>query len=409
MKNLFTALLVVAALTQLPWSTARAQAAEDFDVLFNCDMQVQILIGFFDEANDTLDVRGSFNGWSGPADILVEDPFTPNLYQVIKRINLVPMQDTIEYKFVITNNTAPGTHWENIDNRRWGPSGNEPDLNGDGTKDAILDTVFWSEIGPDDIFTTDTPIVFEVDTRPAHAFIADSGAITFGGGNVTSIDTVYLAGGAPNTTPTLVWVWDQPPGDPLREALQMNDQGTNGDLVAGDSIWSMTLTFHPGAAKILEWKHGIAGFDNEAGFAQNYREDVSVAGGRVRKCFGSNGVGGSGWYDPYQSLCGLVGIFPIDIPGVARTFQVSQNYPNPFNPSTTIEYVLTQRADVRLVIYNTLGEQVRVLASGTQEAGNHQVVWDGLNAQGQAVSSGVYLYHFSAGDFSVTKKMMLLK
>ncbi|UCF62746.1 MAG: T9SS type A sorting domain-containing protein, partial [bacterium] len=98
-----------------------------------------------------------------------------------------------------------------------------------------------------------------------------------------------------------------------------------------------------------------------------------------------------------------------DLEQLPTTFDISQNYPNPFNPTTTIKYQLPQVSDVRLMIYNVLGQRVRTLVNARVEAGYHQVVWDGLNEQGSAVASGVYIYRFEAGDFQKTMKLMLLK
>lgn len=69
-----------------------------------------------------------------------------------------------------------------------------------------------------------------------------------------------------------------------------------------------------------------------------------------------------------------------------------QNYPNPFNTQTTFSYELSGRAHVRLIVYDLLGSQVRVLIDGIQNPGIHQVTWDGRNERGNEVSSGVYLY-----------------
>jgi flagellar hook assembly protein FlgD len=91
------------------------------------------------------------------------------------------------------------------------------------------------------------------------------------------------------------------------------------------------------------------------------------------------------------------------------TFDVAQNYPNPFNPTTTISYQIPQVSDVKLVIYNVLGQKVRTLVNDRLEAGYHSVVWDGRNELGQTVSSGVYIYRFEASDFTKTLKLMLLK
>lgn len=90
-------------------------------------------------------------------------------------------------------------------------------------------------------------------------------------------------------------------------------------------------------------------------------------------------------------------------------FQLFQNYPNPFNPETQIAYNLPEDADVKLTIYNMLGQQVRVLVEGRQRAGENTVIWDGRNGNGQRVSSGVYFYKLEAGELVQTKKMSLIK
>jgi hypothetical protein len=97
---------------------------------------------------------------------------------------------------------------------------------------------------------------------------------------------------------------------------------------------------------------------------------------------------------------------PFDIP---TSYAVSNNYPNPFNPSTTINYQLPQLSDVKLVIYNVLGQKVKTLINKQVDAGYHTAVWDGHNDAGQQVASGLYIYRFEAANYSKTMKMMLLK
>jgi hypothetical protein len=388
-----------------------------FEVLFNCNMEVQILTQAFDPAADTLDVRGSFNGWAGPNDILAPNLLNPDLYQAVVFDSLVPVTDTVFYKYVVTTSGGQ-TVWENVSinpiggNRWFNTTGNEPDLNGNGIPDVLLDTVFFSDVGADDIFTTQEDIVFEADMRPAYRFLADSGFIAFPEGTVDTIftiDSVYFAGNNPTgpllTDPELLWVWDFQ-NDPRIENLKLNDDGQDGDLVAGDSVWSITITFFPGAAKVLTWKHGIGPYDNEAGFAENHQEDVSAFGGRVRKQFGENGAGPgqSNWYVFY------LGIEPgEDFFNLPESYMLSQNYPNPFNPSTTISYAINRRVDVVLEIYNILGQKVRTLVNQTQTPGIYNVTWNGTNDLGLAVGSGVYLYKFTAGNNTETRKMMLMK
>ncbi|MCG9134116.1 T9SS type A sorting domain-containing protein [Candidatus Poribacteria bacterium] len=90
------------------------------------------------------------------------------------------------------------------------------------------------------------------------------------------------------------------------------------------------------------------------------------------------------------------------------------NYPNPFNPETWIPYHLSNDTDVQIEIYDTKGVLVRRLDLGHQMAGYYTdrtkaAYWDGKNAFGEKVASGLYFYHLSAGDYSATRKMLILK
>ena len=90
------------------------------------------------------------------------------------------------------------------------------------------------------------------------------------------------------------------------------------------------------------------------------------------------------------------------------------NYPNPFNPETWIPYRLAEDAFVTLTIYDRTGRVVRTLEVGHQTAASYEsrskaIYWDGQNEIGEQVGSGVYFYHLSAGDFSATRRMLILK
>ena len=87
-----------------------------------------------------------------------------------------------------------------------------------------------------------------------------------------------------------------------------------------------------------------------------------------------------------------------------KTFALLPNYPNPFNAATIINYELPVDAHVKLGVYNTLGQKVATVVDERQQAGYRSVVWDASE-----VSSGVYFYKLSAGDFTETKRMMLVK
>lgn len=90
-------------------------------------------------------------------------------------------------------------------------------------------------------------------------------------------------------------------------------------------------------------------------------------------------------------------------------FSLAQNYPNPFNPTTTIDYDIPSRSQVTIDVFNVLGQQVRRLVNEVQSAGAYTVDWDGRDASGSRVASGVYLYRIQAGEFTETKKMTMIK
>jgi parallel beta-helix repeat protein len=91
-------------------------------------------------------------------------------------------------------------------------------------------------------------------------------------------------------------------------------------------------------------------------------------------------------------------------------FQLYQNYPNPFNPSTTIGFdVPNGKTQVRLEIYNILGQRVKTLVNDVYSAGRYKVTWDGTNNVGGRVSTGVYIYRMQAGDIVQSKKLTFIK
>lgn len=90
-------------------------------------------------------------------------------------------------------------------------------------------------------------------------------------------------------------------------------------------------------------------------------------------------------------------------------FDLAQNYPNPFNPSTNIRYQLPQETQVKLVIYNLIGQEVRELVNTIMPAGYHTAVWDGRDQRGKLVPSGIYHYRLEAGGQVMVKRMTLLK
>jgi len=102
------------------------------------------------------------------------------------------------------------------------------------------------------------------------------------------------------------------------------------------------------------------------------------------------------------SLDGSESSFPL------RT-ELLGNFPNPFNPSTTINYGLSEDSWVTLAVYNSLGQEVTTLVNDFERAGYKSVVWNGRNDSGAAVASGIYIYRITAGPFTGTRRMVVLK
>ena len=88
---------------------------------------------------------------------------------------------------------------------------------------------------------------------------------------------------------------------------------------------------------------------------------------------------------------------------------LNANYPNPFNPSTTISFDIKTKSPVRVEIYNTKGQLIRTLVNEVKASGRYRVIWNGKDENGTSVASGIYHYRMQAGDYKVTRRMMLLK
>ncbi len=103
------------------------------------------------------------------------------------------------------------------------------------------------------------------------------------------------------------------------------------------------------------------------------------------------------------------GIDDIDKDRIPTVFRLEQNYPNPFNPETVISFDLPQPEYTELTVFNVLGHKVATLLKTPMNAGSHQIVWNGKDANGNQAASGVYFYQLKSGTFNKIKKMILLR
>ncbi|MGH1362404.1 MAG: T9SS type A sorting domain-containing protein [Calditrichia bacterium] len=201
-------------------------------------------------------------------------------------------------------------------------------------------------------------------------------------------DTPYIAGSGPNSGQATVFPLS---GDPETGTGDVDALGNN--LPSGDRI--MALNAGPFNMALNDTQEVIIAALGNRG--DDYLKSVTVLDSTadfLKTAYESGFDILTGISKPSQRL---------------TTFKLSQNYPNPFNPETTISYELKQTSRVTLNVYNLLGQKVAALVKQQQTAGRYTTRWNGKNAAGEQVASGLYLYRLSTELGAETRKMMLLK
>ncbi len=262
---------------------------------------------------------------------------------------------------------------------------------------------------------------WEVDIRPAIYQVAAGDTLRDiqGSFNVYPADRDSILGWGIWMNGPAVGGWSNPGGD-WGTGLQNNlekklwDDGTNGDVTAGDSIFSRIVLASPDSLGIgskgqvgQTFKFGIRGGDNEGGrggFGNNHVANLDDSNPTyvLRDQFGSINPA---FYDAWDYDCGcpaVTGVTPE--PGIPAVYELNQNYPNPFNPSTKIEYSIPKQSFVTLKIFNVVGQEVATLVNEMQTASRYSVTFNAKN-----IASGIYFTRLSAGDFTAMKKMVILK
>jgi CubicO group peptidase (beta-lactamase class C family) len=141
-------------------------------------------------------------------------------------------------------------------------------------------------------------------------------------------------------------------------------------------------------------------------FGANAAFGFEMGGENVGTIVLVNGVNDDGMVDISYELMsyGIITDIEKEITNFPKNIFLSQNYPNPFNPSTTIEFALPRYENVKIEVYNTLGQRVEILLNQHMRTGHHEVEFNAQN-----LSSGIYFYRIEAGEFQDVKKMVLLK
>jgi hypothetical protein len=168
----------------------------------------------------------------------------------------------------------------------------------------------------------------------------------------------------------------------------------------GGNTWNYGGTF-PGMSNTLSEVFGHAAQHLEQVDAQTYRAHIIYLADQTTGVGPFDGIltNNDLVYTTYD-----ITVTSADPTPVASTFELAQNYPNPFNPSTNIKYSIAERSNVTIKVYDMLGSEVATLVNQIQDAGTHNVVFNASN-----LASGMYVYTITAGNFTSSKKMMLLK
>jgi len=154
------------------------------------------------------------------------------------------------------------------------------------------------------------------------------------------------------------------------------------------------------------WSAMGSGFDDDV-YALGVFNGYLIAGGAFSDAGGYVALWDGATWRPVSEV--TTDVDDVGAPTIPSGYSLDQNFPNPFNPTTSIEYSLPQPAHVTVDIYTVLGQRVRSLVDRQQTAGTHSVIWDGTNASGESVATGIYFYRIQAGEYAATKKMLLLK
>lgn len=355
----------------------------NIDVTFSCNMEFEIVSGRFNPATDTLSVRGSFNSWSS-TDLLAQSLTDPNVYE--GTYNLRTFQgDVFNYKYAYFG--PNGTTWENDPNKTYTITAD----------DITFGAAFISRTFNDATLSTVTnfPVTIKFTVNMAGA-ISSINLLPF-----PSIDDVRICGAnAPLQWPAGGW----PNADSIR-TKKLYDNGTNGDLVAGDNIWSLDLVFPQYSPLRIQYKYGAnwgllsnnGGNDNENGVGADHFINLTsdLVSATVQNVFGTMGD---------HPLVNIVTDVKELQNGIPVAYALEQNYPNPFNPSTQIRFAIPEEGMVSIKIFNTLGQEVLTLVNEYRSAGNYEVNFNASN-----LTSGIYFYSITTNNFTQTKKMMLLK
>jgi len=225
--------------------------------------------------------------------------------------------------------------------------------------------------------------------------------------------TVLASGVAPGTegglvmdaSETFLYVSDYNEG----KVFKVSTGGSVTELVDFSDFASRGLALSPDGGTLY-----ITGYLSDEIVAYDLINDTATlfadgasTGGLLNGPFGM--VISANDYPPFDGGAWDTAVLEDRSEAVPDQLALQQNYPNPFNSGTVIEFALPRAHEVDLRLYNLAGQEVLQLATGARETGLYSLLWDGTDAQGQLLASGVYLYRLEIGDRTLTRSLLLLR
>ena len=406
-------------------------------VKFTTDLTRAINENGFSPA-DTAFVQFGDNGTSVPDSVrLTKEGFIGNIYSGEKEVYNVAGGGELQYNYYVSfNGTGVRENYFDFSDTTVGTSRPEKrkvniPLPVPGTTIDTYDTLAsltdphrQPQLRNNSILPKNVTVIWEVDLRPPYYQVLLSGDTIIDIQSTVNIgpaqlDSIFVWGVWINGPATDGWTgW----GSDLRNALDKkmwDDGATGGDVTANDSIYTQTWLYSgPDSSDVVGqvFKFGIYGGDNEAGgsgFGLNHLENIPFDPNNPNPetvtIFNQFGSINPNFYWRWDFNLGVVGIDGDSPVQIVKTPRLDANYPNPFNPVTSIRFVLPKAMDVKIEIFNALGQKVTTLIDGKRVAGQHIINWNGIDGRGNPVGSGVYFYRLSTENYEKTMKMVLMK
>jgi len=373
---------------------------KDGTVSFYVNMSVLEQLKVYNAANDGLQVRGGFNGWSDSdkdRSVMIQDFLAPTNWFLPVGFVKTEVPSVNQYKFFVAKKDTAG--WPDGWERPLSQGGGNREFTFEGKPNQETAAVYYDDVYPGYVLTAPVSIKFRVDMKDA--FDATKIAVPM------------------KTADKLYWISEQPLFSKVM-GWKDSDNQTYFELTDpdGDKIFEGTLTVKTPGFNAFEYRYRFlrtadkSWGEEPAGFAKNAYRVRFIAQTGKNKFVQPYTAPVDKWTNKEDKSDQVekfpTGYDPTDIEelntGIPTKYSLDQNYPNPFNPVTKIKFSIPAEENVSLKVFNVLGQEVAILVNKQMKAGSYSFDWNASN-----LSSGVYFYRIEAGSFNLTKKMLLLK